>query len=399
MEQDTADHDNSAPAAARVPFWQDAKKRSIVYQIVALIVVGGLGYIIFANTRANLERQSIATGFDFLTESCSFEIGESLIAYSAADSYALALFVGVLNTLKVAFVGIFLAVILGTLMGIARLSSNWLVARIAGVYIEVMQNIPALLQLFFWYAIFYQTLPSPRKALSPFGGVFLCNRGLLFGVPMPHPAHQYMAWALLGVCVAVYFLGRWAKGRQEKTGRSFPLFRTSLCLVLGVPLLVWLCFGAPRQMNVPVLKGFNFVGGVTVSPEFVALLLGLVMYTGAFIAEVVRSGIEAVNKGQTEAALALGLRRGHVLNLVILPQALRVIIPPVTSQMLNLTKNSSLAVGIGYPDFFSISNTTINQTGQAVEGVLLIMVVYLIFSLTTSVFMNWYNKRSQLVER
>lgn len=371
----------------------------MIYQVIALVLVGLAGYVIFTNTRANLERQSIATGFSFLKESCNFEIGESLISYSAASSYARALFVGVLNTLKVSFVGIILALILGTVVGIARLSSNWLVAKIAGAYIEVMQNIPALLQLFFWYAIFYQNLPSPRKALSPIDGVYLCNRGVYFAVPVSHPAYLYMAVALgaaLILCILIY---RWAKQRQDKTGKDFPLLKVSSALIIGLPFLVWVAFGAPHEMDMPALKGFNFKGGINVSPEFTALLLGLVMYTGAFIAEVVRSGIESVSKGQKEAAKSLGLKKSKVLNLVILPQALRVIIPPVTSQMLNLTKNSSLAVGIGYPDFFSIANTAINQTGQAIEGVILIMLVYLIFSLSTSVFMNWYNKKSQLVER
>lgn len=380
-------------------FWNDPRKRSLIYQVVTLALVGLAGYIIFSNTRANLERQSIATGFAFLKESCSFEIGESLISYSAASSYLSALLVGVLNTLKVSFVGIILALILGTVVGIARLSSNWLVAKIAGAYIEVMQNIPALLQLFFWYAIFYQNLPSPRKALSPIDGVYLCNRGVYFAVPTSHPAYLYMAIAFGMALILCMLLYRWSKQRKDKTGKDFPLLKVSFAVIIGLPFLVWVAFGAPHEMDMPALRGFNFKGGINISPEFTALLLGLVMYTGAFIAEVVRSGIESVSKGQKEAAKSLGLKKSKVLNLVVLPQALRVIIPPVTSQMLNLTKNSSLAVGIGYPDFFSIANTTINQTGQAIEGVILIMLVYLIFSLSTSVFMNWYNKKSQLVER
>ncbi len=380
-------------------FWNDPRKRSLIYQVVTLALVGLAGYIIFSNTRANLERQSIATGFAFLKESCSFEIGESLISYSAASSYLSALLVGVLNTLKVSFVGIFLALILGTVVGIARLSSNWLVAKIAGAYIEVMQNIPALLQLFFWYAIFYQNLPSPRKALSPIDGVYLCNRGVYFAVPTSHPAYLYMGIAFGLALILCMLLYRWSKQRKDKTGKDFPLLKVSFAVIIGLPFLVWVAFGAPHEMDMPALRGFNFKGGINISPEFTALLLGLVMYTGAFIAEVVRSGIESVSKGQKEAAKSLGLKKSKVLNLVVLPQALRVIIPPVTSQMLNLTKNSSLAVGIGYPDFFSIANTTINQTGQAIEGVILIMLVYLIFSLSTSVFMNWYNKKSQLVER
>jgi general L-amino acid transport system permease protein len=247
--------------------------------------------------------------------------------------------------------------------------------------------------------MFYEIFPSPRQALNPMDGVFLCNRGLIFAVPEAHAAYAYVFAAFLAACIVIYFLRRWARDRQAKTGMAFPVFRVSLGMVIMLPLATWLAFGAPLKMSVPVLKGFNFEGGTTMSPEFIALLLGLVLYTAAFVAEVVRAGIQSVGKGQREAAMSLGLKQSHVLNLVILPQALRVIIPPLTSQMLNLTKNSSLAVAIGFPDFVSVANTTINQTGQSIEGVALIMAVYLIFSLSTSAFMNWYNKRVALVER
>jgi general L-amino acid transport system permease protein len=382
-----------------VPFWNDPKKRAVIYQVATLCLVGLLGYYLFTNTVTNLQRQNIASGFSFLQKESAFEIGESLIPYSAADSYGRALLVGALNTLKVAFVGVVITLILGTIIGVARLSSNWLLARLAAAYIEVMQDIPILLQLFFWYALFYETLPSPRQAICPGAGIYLCNRGVAFTIPEAHPAHKYMLLAFIVGCVIAYLLRRWARKRQALTGRYFPVFRVSLALVLGLPFLVWLAFGAPTALNAPKLVGFNFKGGLTVSPEFIALLLGLVLYTAAFVAEVVRAGIQSVSKGQTEAALSLGLRPVFVLNLVILPQALRVIIPPLTSQMLNLTKNSSLAVAIGFPDFVSVANTTMNQTGQAIEGVALIMAVYLVFSLSTSAFMNWYNKRVALVER
>jgi general L-amino acid transport system permease protein len=382
-----------------VPFWNDPKKRAILYQLATLCLVGLLGYYLFTNTVTNLQRQNIASGFSFLQKESAFEIGESLIPYSAANTYGRALLVGALNTLKVSFIGIVITLILGTIIGISRLSSNWLVARLAAVYIEVMQDIPILLQLFFWYALFYETLPSPRQAICPGAGIYLCNRGVAFTIPETHPAHNYMLLAFVTGCVIAYLLRRWAKKRQALTGKYFPVFRTSLALVLGLPFLVWLAFGAPSALDAPKLVGFNFKGGLTVSPEFIALLLGLVLYTAAFVAEVVRAGIQSVSKGQTEAALSLGLRPVFVLNLVILPQALRVIIPPLTSQMLNLTKNSSLAVAIGFPDFVSVANTTMNQTGQAIEGVALIMAVYLLFSLSTSAFMNWYNKRVALVER
>jgi general L-amino acid transport system permease protein len=382
-----------------VPFWNDPKKRAILYQLATLCLVGLLGYYLFTNTVTNLQRQNIASGFSFLQKESAFEVGESLIPYSAADTYGRALLVGTLNTLKVAFIGIVITLILGTIIGVARLSSNWLVARLAAVYIEVMQDIPILLQLFFWYALFYETLPSPGQAICPGAGIYLCNRGVAFTIPEAHPAHKYMLLAFVAGCVIVYLLRRWAKERQALTGKYFPVFRVSLGLLFGLPFLVWLAFGAPTALDAPKLVGFNFKGGLTVSPEFIALLLGLVLYTAAFVAEVVRAGIQSVSKGQTEAALSLGLRPVAVLNLVILPQALRVIIPPLTSQMLNLTKNSSLAVAIGFPDFVSVANTTMNQTGQAIEGVALIMTVYLVFSLSTSAFMNWYNKRVALVER
>jgi general L-amino acid transport system permease protein len=382
-----------------ISFLNDQKIRAVAYQIAALFMVGLLGYYLFSNTVANLHRQSIATGFGFLSKQASFEIGESLIHYSAADTYVKALLVGVLNTLKVAFVGIVLTVILGTFLGIARLSTNWLVAKLAAVYIEVMQDIPILLQLFFWYSFFYDILPAPREAIEPFAGVFMSNRGLVFAVPESHPAFTYMAAACVAGCIAAYVLRRWARKRQEKTGQTFPVLVFSLGIIIGLPFVTWLAAGSPHKMSVPELVGFNFQGGMNMSPEFGALLLGLVLYTAAFVAEIVRAGIQAINKGQTEAAMAIGLKRGAILNLVILPQALRVIIPPLTSQMLNLTKNSSLAVAIGFPDFVSVASTTINQTGQAIEGISLIMLVYLGFSLLTSLFMNWYNKKMALVER
>ena len=383
----------------KVPFWLDPDKRAIIFQIGTVCMVGLLAWYLISNTLVNLEKQSIATGWGFINKESSFEIGESLIPYSAAHTYGRALVVGALNTLKVSFIGIIITILLGTLLGIARLSTNWLVAKMAAIYIEVMQDIPVLLQLFFWYAIFYETLPSPRQALNPIGGLFLCNRGVIFGVPASHPAHNYMLLALAIGAVAVFLLRRWARKRQDLTGQAFPVFWVSVGIILGLPLVTGLGFGAPTAMDMPQLQGFNFKGGMTLSPEFIALLLGLVLYTAAFVAEVVRAGIQAVSKGQREAAMSIGLRPGHVLNLVILPQALRVIVPPLTSQMLNLTKNSSLAVAIGYPDFVSVANTTINQTGQSIEGVALIMVVYLIFSLSTSAFMNWYNKKVKLVER
>lgn len=383
----------------KVPFWLDPRKRAIIYQIAVLCIVGLMAYYLVSNTIVNLRRQSIATGFGFLRKESSFEIGESLIPYSAASTYGRALIVGALNTLKVSFIGIIITLILGTIVGITRLSTNWLVSKLSGIFIEVMQDIPVLLQLFFWYAIFYETLPSPRQALSPIKGLFLCNRGIAFAVPAASPAHKYMLFVFLVACALSYLIRRWAKKRQEETGKYFPTFRVSIALIIGLPLVVWLAFGMPTKMNMPKLVGFNFKGGLTMSPEFTALLIGLVLYTSAFVAEVVRAGIQSVSRGQREAAMALGLKPSLVMNLVILPQALRVIIPPLTSQMLNLTKNSSLAIAIGFPDFVSVANTCINQTGESIEGVALIMALYLVFSLSTSAFMNWYNKKAALVER
>ncbi|OGP77277.1 MAG: amino acid ABC transporter permease [Deltaproteobacteria bacterium RBG_16_49_23] len=383
----------------KIPFWLDPRKRAIFFQLLTFCMVGFLAYYLVSNTLINLERQKIASGFGFLHKESSFEIGESLIPYSAASTYTRALLVGALNTVKVAFIGIVITIFLGTIIGVARLSSNWLVSKLAAIFIEVMQDIPVLLQLFFWYALFCETLPSPQEALTPGAGISVCNRGVAFTIPEAHPAHRYMLLAILAGCVIIYLMRRWARKRQEKTGQFFPTFRVGIALLLGLPFVTWLTFGAPLKMDVPVLEGFNFQGGVMVSPEFIALLMGLILYTSAFVAEVVRAGIQSVSKGQKEAAMSIGLRPSLVLNLVILPQALRVIVPPLTSQMLNLTKNSSLAVAIGYPDFVSVANTTINQTGQSIEGVALIMAVYLFFSLSTSAFMNWYNKRVALVER
>ena len=382
-----------------VPFWLNPRVRGVFFQIGVLGLFTLLAWYLISNTLHNIENQSIATGFGFINKESAFEIGESLIPYSSADTYGRALIVGALNTIKVSFIGIVLTVILGTIVGVARLSTNWLVSKLAAIYIEVMQDIPVLLQLFFWYAIFYESFPSPRQALNPVAGLFLTNRGVTMAVLEAHPAHRYMLIAFLVGCLLAYAIKRWSRKRQERTGQMFPVFWTSLAIIVGLPLAVWAAFGAPLAVDIPELRGFNFVGGMTLSPEFIALLLGLVLYTAAFVAEVVRAGISAVSKGQTEAAMSIGLRQSQILNLVILPQALRVIIPPLTSQMLNLTKNSSLAVAIGFPDFVSVANTTINQTGQSIEGVALIMAVYLFFSLSTSVFMNWYNKKVKLVER
>ena len=284
-------------------------------------------------------------------------------------------------------------------MGIARLSRNWLISKLAQIYVETFRNIPLLLQLFFWWALLREGAPAPRQAWEPLPDVFVSNRGIAFPLPNPDPAYGWMALALCVGIVATIGISRWARQRQARTGEQFPTGWVGLGLILGLPLIVFLGGGAPLALDRPELKGFNFAGGHAVSPEFAALLLGLVVYTGTFIAEIVRAGILAVSWGQSEAAMALGLKPGQRTRLIVLPQALRVIIPPMTSTYLSLTKNSSLAVAIGYPDLVSVANTMINQTGQAVEGISMIMAVYLTISLTISLLMNIYNRSVALVER
>jgi len=372
-------------------------KRSWLYQAGLLAAAGLVLWFFASNTAKNLETLRVASGFGFLGREAGFEIGETtFIAFGAADTYLRAFGVGLANTFRVALLGIALATLLGTLLGLARLSSNWLIARLAAAYVEVMRNIPLLVQLFFWYAIIAENLPGPREALNPFGGVFLSNRGIAVPVPEPHLAYWWMLAALaLGVGAAIG-VSAWGRARQAATGAPPPPAWTGLALVAGAPLAVFFLFGAPLAWNRPELAGFNFTGGAALTPEFAALLTGLSTYTAAFVAEIVRAGVLAVDKGQFEAADSLGLPRRRAMRLVILPQALRVIVPPMTSQYLNLTKNSSLAVAIGYPDLVSIANTTMNQTGQAIEGIAIIMLVYLTISLSISAFMNWYNRRIAL---
>ncbi|MBE9606154.1 amino acid ABC transporter permease [Acetobacteraceae bacterium H6797] len=378
--------------------WRDERVRAIFWQIVIVGVVVAIVWWLARNTAHNLEVRRIATGFGFLNREAGLPIAEHVIDYTPADTYSRALLIGVLNTLKVAIVGIVLATILGTLVGIARLSKNWLLRKISGFYVEIIRDVPLLLQLLFWYTLL-QALPNPRQALSPVAGVFLTNRGLRLPFIEWTQTHW---WALLAMVVGVIATWTYAKGmrrRQMADGQPRRIWPAGIGFIIGLPLVVWALGGAPFTPDVPALRGFNFAGGVTLSPEYFALLAGLVTYTAAFIAEIVRAGILAVPGGQWEAAQALGLRPGVVLKQIVLPQALRVIVPPMTSQFLNLTKNSSLAVAIGYQDIVSIANTTLNQTGQAIEGIAIIMAVYLTISLSISLFMNWYNARIALVER
>ena len=379
--------------------WSDPRFRNLVWQVLIVGAVFGIVWYLVTNTQQNLANRRIATGFGYLGRTAGIPIGEHLIPYSPSENtYGWALLIGVINTLRVAVIGVILATILGTIIGVARLSKNWLVAKLAAVYVEVIRDIPLLLQLFFWYTLL-QGLPGPKQAFNPVHGLFLSNRGLRF--PFIDWADGYL-WVLLAFAVGIVcsvVIARQATAKQEATGVRPTTWPLTLGSLAGLPLLAWLAVGAPFTPDVPVLAGFNFAGGFSVSPEYGALTLGLVIYTASYIAEIVRSGILAVAQGQWEAAGALGLRNSLTLRKIVLPQAMRVIIPPMTSQYLNLTKNSSLAVAIGYQDIVSIASTTLNQTGQAIEGIATIMAVYLTISLSISGFMNWYNGRIALVGR
>jgi len=378
----------------------DPRVRAIVFQSLLFAFLIWLGWTIFQNTLHNMESRGITTGFDFLSNPAGFEILMSLVPYDASHTYGRTFIVGLLNTVLVSFIGIIFATLLGFVMGVARLSKNWLIAKIATVYVETLRNIPLLLQIFFWYFAVLQPLPGPRQSLGLAETFFINNRGLYVPAPVAGEGFSAVWIALLIAIVATVAISRWARKRQEATGEQFPAFWTGVGLIVGLPVIVFIVLGAPLTWDLPALKGFNFKGGVQVIPEFIALLLALSTYTAAFIAEIVRAGILAVPHGQTEAAESLGLRRSVTLRQIIIPQAMRVIIPPLTSQYLNLAKNSSLATAIGYPDIVSVfMGTTLNQTGQAVEIVAMTMAVYLTISLTLSFVMNWYNKAMSLKER
>jgi len=385
---------------AQVVFYNDPKFRSIAYQFVLCAVVGFLVYGATRNAIDNLARAQIASGFGFWNTTAGFDISQTLIEYSARGStYGRAFWVGLLNTLLVAGLGIIFATILGFIIGISRLSSNWLLSKVAGGYVETIRNLPLLLQLLFWYNAVLKALPDIRESIVV-GGVYLNNRGLFLPEPIFKSGFGAVAiTALVGVTGSIAFY-LWARKRQERTGQQAPVLWVTLALVLGLPLAVFALAGFPLGFDFPKAGRFNIAGGVEVLPEFAALLFGLSVYTAAFIAEVVRAGILAVSRGQSEAAYSLGLRPGPTLRLIVVPQAMRVIIPPLTSQYLNLTKNSSLAVAIGYPDLVQVfTGTVLNQTGQAVEVVAITMLVYLVISLTTSLLMNIYNSRMALSER
>jgi general L-amino acid transport system permease protein len=388
-----------APPKRRDWSWRSQAFRGLVYQLIAIAVIGLAVWYLAGNTLENMRVRGIQSGFDFLQTPAGFDIGETVIPYDALDPYWKAFLVGVANTLRVAIVGIVLATIVGTALGVGRYARNAIVRGLCYAYVEFFRNVPVLLQLLMWYLLLTEVLPPLSDAVSLGDVIFLSNNGFKFPVPV-WGLGQALAGvgAVLGLAVA-WTYRRWAVRQFELTGRARSLVLVPAGIVVAAAVLGWVVGGAPTDWSIPKIDGFLVSGGATATPEFIAVLLGLVLYTAAFIGEVVRAGIGAVSHGQVEAAGSLGLSKGQAMRLVILPQALRVIIPPMTSQYLNLTKNSSLAVAIGYPDVVSIANTSLNQTGRAVECIAIIMAVYLTTSLSTAAFMNWYNKRSAIKER
>lgn len=388
-----------AAKPSRASWINDPQVRGLIYQVLAVAILAIVIYWIIGNTTENLRQRGISSGFNFLDRRAGFDVAQSLIDYSSNSTFGRALIVGFLNTALVAVCGIITATILGFLVGVGRLSGNWLISRICTVYVEVFRNIPPLLVIFFWYLGVLAVLPAVRDSIAlPFGS-FLNGRGFFIPAPILEPGAWLVGVAFLVGIALSWFVKRQAYKRQMATGQQFPVLWTSIGLILGLPILAYLLAGMPISFDYPILGTFNLTGGWNVRPEFLSLYLALSFYTASFIAEIVRAGILGVNRGQSEASHALGLRNGPTLRLVIVPQALRIIIPPLTSQYLNLTKNSSLAVAIGYPDLVQIGQTTMNQTGQAIEVVAIWMAVYLSLSLSTSLFMNWFNAKMALVER
>ena len=393
----------SAPPKQSFSF-SDQKTRGQIYQAITIALLIWFVWWIVDNTASNMRDQNINFGFEFLGTQAGFGIIQSLIDYSEESSYGRVFLVGLINTLVVAFVGCLLATLVGFLVGVGRLSNNWVIKKISTIYVETLRNIPLLLQIFFWYHAVLKPLAGPREVhkLGDELWISLTNNGLLVPKPVPESGFGVVFFAFVLGIIATYLVARWAKKRQMATGQQFPVLWTSLGLIFGLPILVYLIMGSPVTMQPGEMGKFRPVNGLglNIIPELMALLFALVAYTAAFIAEIVRAGIQAVSHGQTEASHALGLRQGPTLRLVIIPQALRVIIPPLTSQYLNLTKNSSLATAIAYPDLVAtFAGTVLNQTGKAVEIIMMTMAVYLTISLITSIFMNWYNAKAALVER
>jgi len=402
MATDTSLRGSEPPRAhepARASWVNDPKIRGIVYQILVAVALVAIVYWIVGNTSENLRRANISSGFGFLNGRAGFDVSQALVPFSSDSTFGRALLVGFLNTILVAVIGIITATLLGFLIGVGRLSRNWLIAKICTVYVEIFRNLPPLLVIFFWYLGVLSVLPGPRDSYELPLSTFLNNRGFFMPMPVLGEGFWLIPVALLVGIVLSAFVARKAYQRQMATGQRFPVLRTALALIVGLPLLAYFLTGMPLGFDAPVLGAFNLQGGVQVAPEFLSLYLALSFYTASFIAEIVRAGILGVSKGQTEASYSLGLQPGLNLRLVVIPQALRIIIPPLTSQYLNLTKNSSLAVFIGYADLIQVGQTVMNQTGQAIEIVAIWMMIYLGLSLATSAFMNWYNSRMALVER
>jgi general L-amino acid transport system permease protein len=385
----------------KVKLLNDPKFRAYIFQGLLVLLIGWIIWSMINNAAYNLQKAGIASGFGFLNTSSGFGLNFSpFIEYTSSSSFLEVYWVGLQNTLVLAVIGIFFATIIGFLVGVARLSNNWVINRMAYIYVEVLRNIPLLLQIFIWYKGVLATLPSAKQSLDLGAFGFLNTKGLFAPQFIFSEGSGSMGWALIIAIAITFGLNHWAKKRQIATGERFPVAWTALGLIIGLPLLMYFIMGRPVSTEYPVTGNFGPRGGMRVIPEFIALILALSLYTAAFIAEIVRAGILAVNRGQTEASYALGLRPGQTLRLNIIPQALRVIIPPLTSQYLNLTKNSSLAVAIAYPDLTAVfAGTALNQTGQAVEIIGMTMLTYLAISLFVSLLMNWYNSKKSLIER
>jgi general L-amino acid transport system permease protein len=385
-----------------IRWWYDPKVRSFIFQAAFVLAMAGVIIFIVLNTMQNLEKRGIKAGFDFLDNPAGFEIPLTLIPYSVdgGSTHGAVFFVGLLNTLLISIMGIVLATIIGFFLGVLRLSNNWLISRLVGVYIETVRNVPLLLQFLFWHFAVFQALPLVRQSISVFDTFYIHNRGLTGPNPVPESGFMYVVISVFIAIAAIGYIKIWVRKRREATGQQFPILWTSLGIIIGLPLLVSAVFGFPLTWEYATLGRFRFTGGLEIPIELFSALAALTVYTSAFIAEIVRAGILAISHGQSEAAHALGLRQGPTLRLVIIPQALRVIVPPLISQYLNLTKNSSLGIAIGYADLFNVfGGISLNQTGQALEIIAMCMLVYLTFSLLISLYMNWYNRQISLVER
>ncbi len=379
---------------------RNQKVRGILFQILTVIGLVAFLWYIGSNTMHNIEQRGIKTGFEFLDSTAGFGIDETPIAYTETDTHGRVFLVGLSNTLIIGFVGIIFSTILGLIIGVLRLSNNWLIRKMAATYIDIFRNIPILLQILFWYNVVLKSLPVPKKSLEFAGDIFLNNRGLYFPQPDLNSTTISILVSLGIAIISIIFLNRWANKKQENTGEDFPVFITGICMLIVFPILAYFIGGANFNFDIPALKGFNYRGGKSISPEFLALTFSLVIYTATFIAEAVRSGIEAVSKGQKEAAASIGLTQFQALKLVILPQAIRIAIPPTINQYLNLIKNSSLATAIGYPEIVTLfSGTSLNQVGQAIEIIAMTMLVYLTISLVVSALLNWFNHKMKIKER